>query len=174
MSADTLVREVTDEELAEEVAKVRRHRWQERAAMGSAIGLGFAGLAAWYQTGFMFTAALAMAAAMVAYRKLSPKQDPLDAAFGPRDPAPIDPEVRVMAARVAGPGPFAWLASHYLSKLVATACTLAGAAAGFGAWLAWPRALDARFAMLAGTLIGSVGGYFAARAARRRMLAPAE
>lgn len=163
--------EVTDDDLEREAARVRRHIWRERGAMGAGIVCGFAGLAAWVATGMalLFVAGLVVGGSV--YRVLGPRGGPLDDPPGPRDPEAVA-EVRRMTA---GRGALTWLGSHLMTRAITTVIALGGLAGGFfvpGKLLA-ESMNDVIRGRMWGAAIGAIAasavGYVVARALSRRV-----
>ena len=165
----TPYREVSDEELREAAARVRRHEWRERGAMGVAMLIGFGGIAAWIASGVVLAFVLALFLGAAVYKGLAPRGGPLD-----DPPASVDPEARAMARRISGSGPLGWLASHVLKEVIVTLAVVAGLVGGIffpGGLLVQSlhQPLGWLYGAGIGAVVGGLVGYFAARALAHKL-----
>ena len=163
------VREVSDAELDEAAARVRRHARRERLAMGLAILVGFGGVAAWFAVGTVLAFVGSLVVGSVLYSALRPKGDPLD-----ESPAlPPDPEVERLAAdlrrgerrRLLG-----FVGSHLLIGLLTGVGAIVGLVVGALVAikaaqidLEWGLGAILGVGIAAGTALGSLAGWLISR-----------
>lgn len=143
-----VVREVTDAELEEAAARVRRHAWRERLAMGAGMLLGFAGIAGWIASGIALVFLGGLFAGSLLYGALRPKHDPFE------EPAVEDAagaDARAEMTRQIRRGWLAWVAAHVGQAMVARLAIFLGLILGLAAGLAVRSVLGL-------SLEGSLGG----------------
>jgi hypothetical protein len=151
--APVQAREVTDAELEEAAARVRRHAWRERLSMGAGMLLGFAGIVGWIYSGIALVFLGSLFAGSLVYGALRPKHDALE------EPPSADAASESVRAEMRGQirrGWLAWIAGHageaMFGRVVLGVALLLGLAAGYGLH----RAADLPLAASVGG--GAIGG----------------
>lgn len=172
-------REVTDAELEAAAARVRRHAWRERLAMGTAMLVGFAGLAGWLASGMALVFLGSLFVGSLVYGGLHPKHDPLEEPPTADDPSAADAQAEMN--RQIRRGWLAWLAAHVGQAMVGRLAVVVGLVLGLGAGFA-VRALaglslgaslggGAIVGVCVGGLAGHLLGQRVARSIERRVRA---
>lgn len=163
-------REVTDAELEEAAARVRRHAWRERLAMGTAMLVGFAGLAGWVASGIALVFLGGLFVGSLVYGGLRPKHDPLEE---PPVEDGASADARAEMQRQIRRGWLAWLASHVGEAMVGRLAIALGLALGLaGGWAArtatgMPLSTCLGAGAVAGVVLGATVGLVLGRRVRR-------
>ncbi len=162
-------REVTDAELEEAAARVRRHAWRERLAMGTAMLVGFAGLAGWVASGIALVFLGSLFVGSLVYGGLRPKHDPLEEPPTADDPAAAD--ARAEMNRQLRRGWLAWLAAHVGHAMVGRLAVVVGLVLGLGGGLAVRSltGLSLQACLGGGAILGVVVGGVAGTLMGRRI-----
>jgi hypothetical protein len=166
--APVQAREVTDAELEEAAARVRRHAWRERLSMGAGMLLGFAGIAGWLYSGIALVFLGGLFAGSLVYGALRPKHDALE------EPPSTDAASESVREQMRGQIRRGWLASiaahageAMFGRLVVGLGLLLGLALGYG--LAVTAHVPIISALGGGAIAGVVVGAVVAIAAGRKL-----